>query len=101
MLALRVKHFSYLLDHGQYPRLRVVVTVSTNTQIHLLRIRVLLERGHQPKQRVLRRLRDDVGAKRRLNTFDVHIDGTHMALYLSESVVCLLFRYGGPGDVWS
>ena len=101
MLTLRVKRVTYLLDHGQYPWLRVVVTVSTNTQIHLFRIRVLLERSHQPKQRVFWRLGDDIGAKRRLDTFHVHIDGTHMALYLSESIVCLLFRYGGPCDVWS
>lgn len=99
MLALRVRHVPYLLDHRQYPWLCVIIAVSTNPQIHLFRIRVLLECRHQPKQRVLWRLRDDIGAKRRLDTFHIHIDGTHMALYLSESIVCLLFRYGGPGDV--
>lgn len=59
------KLHTYLLDHGQHPWLRIVVSVGSNTQIDLLRIRVSAVGGHQAKERVLWSLRADICAERR------------------------------------
>jgi hypothetical protein len=50
---------SHLLDHGQDPGLCVVVSVSSNAQVDLLGVIVAAIGGHQPEERVFRRLGDD------------------------------------------
>lgn len=90
--SARVVQNTHLLHHRQHPWLGIVVPIRPNPQVDLLRVAVLPVRRHQPEQRVLGRLRHHVGAERR----DGHIavDGAHVALDLSESVVGVLF-----GDV--
>jgi len=52
-----------LLDYGQDPGLRIVVTVCTDAQIDLLWVCVAAEGGHQPEERVFWRLGNHVGAE--------------------------------------
>ena len=54
------KSKSHLLNNRQNPRLRIIIPISPNAQIDLLRILILPISSHEPEQRVLRRLGDDV-----------------------------------------
>lgn len=54
---------AHLLDHGQDPRLRVVVSVRANAQIHLVGVGIAAEGGHQAEERVFWRLGNHIGAE--------------------------------------
>jgi hypothetical protein len=51
---------THLLDDGQDPGLCVVVAVGSDAQIDLVGVLVTAERCHEPKERVLGRLRDHI-----------------------------------------
>lgn len=53
----------YLLDHRQDPRLRIVVSISSNAEIYLFGLGVSSISGHEAKERILGCLRDGIGGE--------------------------------------
>jgi hypothetical protein len=78
---------THLLHHGQNPRLSVVVSVSSNAQVDLLRGAVLAVCGHQAEQRILGRERHDILREGRRHSVGAHRRRRELSVELVEALL--------------
>lgn len=73
---------AYPLDDRKYPWLRIVISVSSNSKIDLVLIRIAAVSCHEAEERILGRLRNGLSREGRLYPVDRHVCGDLMETLL-------------------